>query len=193
MESRDCIVVLGPGVTPDGSLTRLGKSRVETGVALYKKKKATKILFCGGYSYKLNNVPQKTEAEAMKDYAISLGVPKKKIFLEEYSRDTLGNAFFARVFLEKNDFKSFFIVTSNYHLPKTAYTFKKVFGKEFNFEIIPCLTYLRPDEILDRLDSEREKLQLYKQFLGSIIDGDKQAIQKIMATLPWYAEILKIL
>ena len=191
MQSKNCILVLGSGVTPQGELTLMGKSRVEKGVELYKKGYAQRMLFCGGYSYILKIKPIRTEARAMQIYARSLGVPEAHIFLEEESKDTLGNAYFSKQFLERQNWTSFFVVTSNYHLPKTEYAFKKVFGKEFHFEIIPALTYLPSDEILQRLDSEKEKLKVYKEYIGNVLDGDDRAIRKALAILPWYAEVLK--
>ncbi|HIH14973.1 MAG: hypothetical protein QT08_C0016G0021 [archaeon GW2011_AR17] len=191
MQQKDCILVLGSGVSPDGSITSIGRSRVEKGVELYKKSFAQRMLFCGAYSYKLTQIPQKTEAQAMRDYALSLGIAKEHCFLEEQSKDTLGNAYFAKQFLERQNWRSFFVVTSNYHLPKTEYAFKKVFGKEFSFDLIPSLTYLSPEEILTRLDSEKEKIHLYKGLLKNILDGDDRAVAKAMTRLPWYAQILK--
>ncbi len=191
MQQKDCILVLGSGVTPQGSLTLIGKSRVEKGVELYKRGFAQRMLFCGAYSYKLTRIPDKTEAEAMRDYAMTLGMPREHCFLEEKSKDTIGNAYFAKQFLERQNWRSFFVVTSNYHLPKTEYAFKKVFGKEFAFEISPSLTYLSPDEILERLDSEKEKMQLYKGFLKDVLDGDDRAVAKVMSSMPWYAQVLK--
>ena len=191
MQSKYCIVVLGSGVTSQGDLTFMGKSRVEKGVELYKKGYAQRMLFCGGYSYMLKNPPAKTEAQAMKVYARTLGVAEQHIFLEEQSKDTLGNAYFAKLFLEHQNWTSFYVVTSNYHVPKTAYAFQKVFGKEFSIEIVPCLTYLSAEEVLERLDSEKEKIQLYKQLLADVLDGDDRMIQKKMLELPWYAQLLK--
>lgn len=191
MQQKDCILVLGSGVHLDGSLTAIGKSRVEKGVALYKKGSAHRMLFCGSYSYKLTRAPQKTEAQAMRDYALALGIAREHCFLEEKSKDTIGNAYFAKQFLERQNWRSFFVVTSNYHLPKTEYAFKKVFGKEFSFELIPSLTYISPEEILERLDSEKEKIQLYKGLFQDIHDGDDRAVAKALAQLPWYAQLLK--
>lgn len=191
MQPKQCILVLGSGVTPQGELTLMGKSRVEKGVELYKRGYASRMLFCGGYSYMLKNIPAKTEAHAMRMYAHSLGVSEAHIFLKENSRDTLGNAYFAKQFLERQNWTSFYVVTSNYHVPKTAYAFHKIFGKEFSVEIIPSLTFLSPDEISERLDSEKEKIQLYKNILGDVLDGDDRAVRKKMADLPWYTQVLK--
>lgn len=191
MQQKDCILVLGSGVTPDGNLTLIGKSRVEKGVELYKKNCASRMLFCGKYSYRLSQVPKKTEAQAMRDYALTLGVTPSHCYLEEQSKDTLGNAYFAKAFLERQSWKSFFVVTSHYHLPKTEFAFKKVFGKEFSFELIPSLTYLSAEEILERLDSEKEKIALYKKSLENVHDGDERAVAEAMSQLPWYAQLLK--
>ena len=191
MQQKDCILVLGSGVTPNGDLTLIGKSRVEKSVELYQRGSAKRILFCGGYFYKLSTMPKKTEAQAMRDYACTLGIPKEHCFLEEDSRETIGNAYFAKKFLERQNWRSFFVITSNYHLPKTEFAFKKVFGKEFSFELVPSLTYLSTDEIIERLDSEKEKIQRYKGFLTNVLDGDDRAVAKAMSQLPWYAQILK--
>ncbi len=191
MQQRDCILVLGSGVTPDGGLTLIGKSRVEKGVELYKRGYAKRVLFCGkGYWHKNEKVSNKTEACAMRDYGVSLGIPAQHIFLEEESRETIGNAYFAKIFLEKVNWRSFFVVTSNVYLPKTEFAFKKVFGKEFTFDIIPCMTFLDAEELLDRVDSEKEKLMMYKESFSQVNDGDDRSVRKVLATFPWYNQIL---
>ncbi|MDP3728250.1 MAG: YdcF family protein [bacterium] len=193
MQQKDCILVLGSGVTPRGDLTLIGKSRVEKGVELYKRGAAQRMLFCGAYSYKVKNIPASTEAQAMRNYACTLGIAREHCFLEEQSKDTIGNGYFAKQFLERQNWRSFFVVTSNYHLPKTEYAFKKVFGNEFSFELVPSLTYLSTDEILERLDSEKEKIHLYKELFKDVLDGDDRAVAKAMTRLPWYAQLLKIM
>jgi len=190
MQQKDCIVVLGSGVSAEGNLTPIGKSRVEKAADCYKKRMAARILMCGKYSYKLQYIPKKTEAQAMKEYAMQLGIPDNHLFLEEQSRETIGNAYFAKRFLEARNWTSIIVITSNLYLPRTQFIFKKVFGKSFSIDIIPSLTYLSPEEIVQRMESEVLKLKSYREY-DEIRDGDDRGVRAFLSRQPWYAQVLK--
>lgn len=183
---KDCIIVMGSGVSPEGNLTQIGKSRVQKSVELYNKNIAKRILMTGKYSHNISYIPQKTEAKAMKEYAIILGVSESHIFTEEHSLDTVGNAYFTKQFLEKMNWKNILIVTSNFHLARTEYLFKKVYGKEFIIDIIPSLTFLSTDELLNKIDKEHNFIEQFKSQLEKIRDGDDVKVKELMKTLPWY-------
>ncbi|MBI5798084.1 YdcF family protein [Candidatus Woesearchaeota archaeon] len=187
---KDCILILGAGLTASGELTAIGKSRVEKGLDCYKKALASRILLCGGNHARLQIKPPKTEAQAMFDYLIQEGISIQHLYKEENSQETLGNAFFAKKFLEKQGWKNIIIITSNFHVARTQYLFKKVFGAtEYNIEIIPSLTFLSPEEILQRIESEAEKIQESKRQLSHIENGDSKAIQEIISQLPQYKKL----
>ena len=64
--------------------------------------------------------PIRSEASAMKEYALSLGIPEMNILAEEKSKDTLGNAFFTKItYLEKYNWKNVIVITSDFHLNRT--------------------------------------------------------------------------
>jgi vancomycin permeability regulator SanA len=87
---RDVIIVLAGGINPDGSLPNITKYRVEKGVELYKQEVAPFLLMSGSWSFMLNYIPPITEAKAMGDYAVKLGVPKDRILLEEKFQKSFG-------------------------------------------------------------------------------------------------------
>lgn len=183
---KDCILVIGSGISPEGNLTEIGKSRVQKAVELYNKNIAKRILMSGKYSHNFNYIPQKTEAEAMKEYAVILGVQESHIFKEESSLDTIGNAYFTKQFMEKMNWRNILLVTSNFHLARTEYLFKKVYGKEFIIDIIPALTFLSTDELLNRFEKEHLFIESLKSKLNEIRDGDDVKVKELMKTFPWY-------
>jgi len=186
---KDCILVTGSGVSPEGNLTQIGKSRVQKAVELYNKNIAKRILMSGKYSHNFSYIPQKTEAQAMKEYAVILGVQESHIFTEEDSLDTIGNAYFTKQFMKKMNWKNIILVTSNFHLARIEYIFKKVYGKDFQIDIIPALTFLSTDELLNRFDREHAFIESLKTKLEQIRDGDDVKIKELMKTFPWYKSI----
>jgi len=185
--------VLGAGITKEGELTQIGRSRVEKAVSLYKFNHASRILLSGRHTHRITFIPPRTEAQAMREYAINLGVKPEHIYLEENSMDTLGNAYFSKQFFLKYNWKSIIIITSNFHLARTQYLFKKVYGREFNFEIIPSLTFLPPENLMKHIDLEAQTIDKYKVQLDQINDGDDIAVKSILLQMPWYSSLANVL
>ena len=80
-QKADVVIVLGGGVHEDGSLPSRARARVRKGVALFRQGRARRLLMSGSHSGHLEKTPRVTEAQAMKDYAMSLGVPSRSILL----------------------------------------------------------------------------------------------------------------
>lgn len=98
--------------------------RTEYGVKLFKEGYAEHLIFSGGIVY--NNV---TMAELMEKHAIELGVSEDKILVENKADSTYENALFSKEILEKNNFKSAIVVSSNYHMRRTKMLFNRAFKK----------------------------------------------------------------
>ena len=63
----------------------------------------------------------------MSSYAAARGLPLNASFVEDESRDTIGNAFFCgRRWLRPNEWRSVRVVTTDYHIPRAAWIFRKV-------------------------------------------------------------------
>ena len=123
----DAIVVLGSGVKSDGTLLPKAVSRVQKSVELYDQNRGSRMIMSGGFNWQRESVPKNTEAMAMKELAISLGVPSDHILIEEHSRDTLGNLFFTKLeHLVPNNWKNCVVVTSDYHVKRVEFLCKKI-------------------------------------------------------------------
>jgi SanA protein len=187
---KDIIVVLGNGINKDGTLPKIAKKRVEKARALYKKGVANKILMSGRWGAHIDFIPPITEAKAMKAYAVSLGVKPSKIFCEEKSRDTVTNLFFARkLFLDPRRWKRIMIVTSEYHITRTKYIAKKVFGSDFEVDFEECDSGISKQELKQKIKKEKRDIIITKLAAWGISDGDFKRIENLVTNEhPSYAK-----
>lgn len=104
------------------------EERVRYGIKLLNNDWARKdkIIMAGGPL-----VWKYTWAELMKEQAESLGIPGRKILLENESRSTEEDALYTKEILKKNGFRSIILVTSPYHSRRASLIFRRVLGGEF--------------------------------------------------------------
>ncbi len=107
-------IVFGAGLWRDGTPTPVLRDRVETAAELYFAGKVEKLLMSGDNSRQDYNEPQ-----AMRDYAISLGVPDTVIALDYAGRRTYDTCYRARDIF---GIRSAILVTQSFHLPRAIYT-----------------------------------------------------------------------
>ena len=177
----DALVVLGRGVDPDGALPRLAEQRVERAVELFAWGVAPRIIFSGHSSLMSDARPARTEAAAMAEHALSLGIPRRAVILEEESRDTIGNAYFVlRRFLEPNDWMSIRVVTSDFHIQRTAWVFQKVLGLGYDVAFSPSPSELDHATIAARAREESDISTFLMEWLGPIPDGDPIALARLI-------------
>lgn len=178
----DVILVLGRGVNKNGSLPEGAKARVEKAVELYNKKTAKYILFSGKWSYKSEFIFPVTEAQAMANYAQTLGIPKKHILMEQKSVDTLTNLLFAKKILQQHNWHSICIVSSINHTKRIQYLEQKILGPQYSVDIINCKNTLSKSKLQKSMEREEKSLSIKKQYLESdqLKDGDDSAIWQIV-------------
>ena len=115
---KDFIVILGCWFRPDGSLPPLLKGRVDRALAFWKKQKEVSgkeacFIPSGGQGH---DEPM-PEAEAMRRYLISQGVPEGLIRVEDRSRTTLENMKYSgEIIREMNPEGKAIFSTTNYHV-----------------------------------------------------------------------------
>ena len=115
---KDCIIVLGCYFRPDGTLTPLLTARVDAAIAFWRAQKAengkTAILIPSGGQGEDECM---AEAEAMRRYMLSQGIPDDLIFPECQSHSTIQNMRFSKDIIDKerSGGKTIF-VTTNYHV-----------------------------------------------------------------------------
>ncbi len=106
-------IVFGAGLTRDGGPTAVLRDRVETAARLYFSGKAKKLLMSGD-----NRFVEYNEPEAMRQYAISLGVPDADIVLDYAGRRTYDTCYRAKAIFGVD---SAILVTQDFHLPRALY------------------------------------------------------------------------
>jgi len=106
-------IVFGAGLRRDGTPTAILRDRVETGVDLYFSGRVEKLLMSGD-----NRVLDYNEPEAMRQYAISLGVPDNAITLDYAGRRTYDTCYRAKAIF---GVQSALLVTQKFHLPRALF------------------------------------------------------------------------
>ena len=177
----DALVVLGRGVEADGALPRLARQRVERAAELFAWETAPRIIFSGRCSLMVESIPAVTEARAMAEYAVALGLPRAALHVEEESRDTIGNAYFVlRCFLEPNDWTSIRVVTSDFHIQRTAWVFQKVLGLGYDVSFSPAPSELDHSTIAVRAREESDITAFLMDWLADVPDGDPLALARLI-------------
>jgi len=115
----DALVVLGARVLPDHLPCPAARARVEKAVELYRRNVASVVYFSGGLGA---NSP--SEAEAMRDYAMALGLPANAARVETESHSTEQNAQHTGQLLRAAGLKSAVVVSDPYHLFRARQYFR---------------------------------------------------------------------
>ena len=111
--TRPVAIVLGAGLWRDGSPTPILRDRVKTAADLYFAGKIEKILMSGHISF-----PYYDEPGAMRQYALSLGMPEEAIVLDYAGRRTYDTCYRARDIFHISEA---ILVTQKFHLPRAVY------------------------------------------------------------------------
>lgn len=111
---RQVAIVFGAGVRPDGSLGAPLHDRVLTAVQLYRAGKVRKLLMSGDNGSDSYNEPQ-----AMLDFALAQGVPRRDVALDFAGFHTYETCYRARAVF---DVRSAVLVTQRYHLARSIFT-----------------------------------------------------------------------
>jgi SanA protein len=106
-------IVFGAGLRRDGTPTAILRDRVETAAQLYFSGKAQKLLMSGD-----NRFVNYNEPEAMRQYALSLGVPDADIVLDYAGRRTYDTCYRAKAIF---GLESALLVTQSFHLPRALF------------------------------------------------------------------------
>jgi len=106
-------IVFGAGLTRDGQPTLILRDRVKTGVQLYLSGKVEKLLMSGD-----NQGIGHDEPGAMRDYAVSLGVPASAIVLDNSGDRTYDTCYRAKAIFGLD---SALLVTQAFHLPRALF------------------------------------------------------------------------
>lgn len=111
----DAIIVLGAPTNPDGTIAPEVQARMEEGIREYKAGVGDHIIPSGGAAHN-----QFFEAHAMKEFAVSQGVPADAVIEEDQAKDTIQNIWFSHKIMEEHGWHSVEVVSSPSHVPRAA-------------------------------------------------------------------------
>lgn len=130
-ENVDCIIVLGS--------IKASQYRMPIAAEAYHKKRAPKLLLCGGKVREFQEGKMK-ESEHMYRRAIELGVKSEDIIVENCSQSTVENMLGALMELQKefwlNRVKKVLLVTTTYHMRRSLSIARYLFPA--HIEVLPC-------------------------------------------------------
>ncbi len=106
-------IVFGAGLRYDGTPTAVLRDRVETAVQLYQQGKVDKLLMSGD-----NRVVEYNEPEAMRQYALELGIPDEDIVLDYAGRRSYDTCYRANAIFQVD---SAILVTQSFHMPRVLF------------------------------------------------------------------------
>src|SRR6185503_4383734 len=106
-------IIFGAGLRSDGTPTAMLRDRILTGTELYFSGRVEKLLMSGD-----NRFVDYNEPEAMRQFALSLGVPDDAIVLDYAGRRTYDTCYRARAIFGVD---SALLVTQGFHLPRAVF------------------------------------------------------------------------
>ena len=158
MEQKyDAVLVLSCAPDENGNLTNYGTGRLERAYHLFGLGETHKIALSGSQSHE------------MKRYLTDKGVFDGAIFLEDKSKDTVGNAIFSKMFLAlPNRWENIAVISSDFHFPRVEKIFDFVYWNDFK------MTYIKTKSNgkIDFSRHERESLQKFWETFKGIKPGD---------------------
>lgn len=175
----DIVIVLGSGIKEDGTLPESSIRNVSKAVSILQSGDSNYIAFCGKWAWNYKYTPPLTEAEAMRDLAISMGVSPNKIYIEKESVTTVSNLCMAKqkILIPNNLKKITLIVINDIFKKRNEYNLKMVLGPNYEYEIVSSQLPNSIPPITQEL--ENQKLKDCISFYQGITPGDDEAIYKL--------------
>lgn len=99
-------------------------ARAEEAIELFKQGWAPLLIFSGAAA----DESGPSNAQAMANHAIELGVPESNIIIEEFSRTTAENARNTSKFISERSIEHIILVTSAYHQRRASLEFASILG-----------------------------------------------------------------
>lgn len=167
MKNFDAIIPLGGGRNRDGNLTPMSCERLDKAVDLYLAGEAALIFALGGLksTYRPNAIEfGETGGHVRRRYLLEKGIPEQAILaLTTGCQDTIGEVLAVREHVEQTDLKKFLVVTSELHLPRSLFIFRRIMGIDFEIqgESVPSTGVLVAKE-------EGEYLNLVRSYFAKL-------------------------
>lgn len=116
----DVAVVFGCKVYPNGNLSAALSDRVRSASGLYREGLVTHLIMSGGPGQ-----GDVHETDAMRDFAVSLGVPRERILTDRLGLSTDETVTHTVPLLKKHGFERVLAVSHYFHLPRIKLTYQR--------------------------------------------------------------------
>ncbi len=166
LPEADAVLVLGAYVFPNGRVSDMLGDRLLTGLEIYEKGKASKILLSGD-----NGRVDYDEVNGMKNFVKERKVPSEDIFMDHAGFNTYESLYRARDIFQ---IKKVIIVTQEYHLKRALYIAEKLgieaYGIPADRHIYRGMAKFKAREILARNKAFLwTKFEFPPTYLGEVI------------------------
>ena len=120
----DYVIIHGSGLLNGDRVPKLLQDRLDKAIEVYRSDPSPTVLIPSGGRGADEKI---SEAEAMKRYLLSKGIPEKDIITEDRSTTTLENLKFSREILDAGEGRKYTaLVTSNYHVYRALRYCRKI-------------------------------------------------------------------
>lgn len=198
MAKMNSVVVLSGYLTPDRKMDDESERRVDKGIELLRNGYVEFIVMNGGsgrFTEEVDGsiyVPRGTHpvhCEVMRDYALDIGVPPELIFVQDFSCDTIGEAYFVKeMHLAPRLWRRNVVVSSLYHLVRAGEIYRHILGPDFETELEGVET--EKDNKPEIMSQEELLLAMFLQQAKGTQPGDSRAIERMLYEIhPLYSRI----
>lgn len=147
----------------NGELKIPPKERLEELLKRKSELAGVPVILSGRHGAALDFKPPTTEARAMCAYLQKYEWPSK-IYLEEKSLDTIGNGYFSKQIVDKHHWRRLLVITSDYHIKRTRWIFKKIFGADYHLKFLSAPSV----KFQEKQEKEKRSLAFTKKIIGRL-------------------------
>ena len=166
--------MLGGGIDAQGAPSGSTVARARAAAHLAHQRPSLAVIASGRHGEQ--DDPPRTEAAVMAELIVGAGIAPERVFVEERSRDTIGNAVEVAVkYLANIEPRPLYLVTSPFHLERALVVFRNVLGFAWQVQAVAA-DETRDDT--DRAKNETFFLQETFTFFQGIRPGELRAIEK---------------
>lgn len=173
-------IILSHELNKDKSLSQQARSRTDLGIEYYKAGKVKTLIMSGGHE----DFGEKygiSLAEAMKKYALEQGIPKKDIFKEEASWESVGQLIFCKLgIIDPKQFKKILVISNDYHMGRIKAISRIVFNKSYIVDFAGAEILLTQEEKQRVYDKERTSEEIFNQTFSRVTPGDNEQLLKTL-------------
>ncbi len=179
----DAVIVLANKMNAQGVLNDESKARADKAVDLLNERGARCILTSGWAYLPGSDI---TIGDAFRRYICEhRGIEADRVLVERHSRDTVGDAYFAKVnFAMPRLWASVVVVTSDYHVARSRAIFEHVFGDDVRVQVVGSGSVHshqsgvpeNSQQVKDVDHAEAASLAAFEQTMRGVLPGDDHAI-----------------